>query len=486
MRKLLAVWFIILMPWLVVAQTEPTGKSLSLVFNHVTVIDMTGAPPKADMTVVVVGNRIAALGKTGKVRVPKGAQVMDATDKYLIPGLWDMHVHVFHYRLPMPPDEYVFPLFIANGVTSVREMWTKVDKMDHIKLWRKQFYERPGTVPRFASVGTLVDGLPNTHKNSDTVSTAEEARLMVGKLKAGGVDFFKVYDNLSREAYFAIADEARKQNIPFAGHVPERILLREASDAGQRSMEHLTGSQVILYRDCSTLVSMAKKVLPEVIATGSPDLPFIKQALELCDKKKATALFRHLAKNGTWQVPTLITSKTHEFTDLDTLYRDERLKYMPGGKDHFKDWEDFHTRLQKRTTKEWDDGRRVMQKRLDLVGRMHRAGVKFMAGTDVSNAYIYGGFSLHDELALFVKAGLTPMEALQTATRNPAKFLGMLDSLGTIEKGKFADLVLLEANPLENISNTQRINAVIVNGRYLSKETLQKMLADAEANASKR
>ena len=117
---------------------------------------------------------------------------------------------------------------------------------------------------------------------------------------------------------------------------------------------------------------------------------------------------------------------------------------------------------------------------------MHRAGVKFLAGTDAGNPYIYPGFSLHEELALFVEAGFTPMEALQTATRNPAKFLGLLDSLGTIEKGKLADLVLLEANPLDNISNTQRINAVVVNGTYLSKETIRKMLADAEANALKK
>lgn len=477
MRKLLAVWLITLMPSLIVAQTEPTGKSLSLVFNHVTVIDMTGAPPKADMTVVVVGNRIAALGKTGTVRVPKGAQVVDATGEYLIPGLWDMHVHVFAKRRR---EKYDFPLFIANGVTSIREMWTAVDQMPQVNLWRKEFYEHPGTLPRFAAVGTLVDGLPKIWKDSDTVSTPDEARLMVGKLKAGGVDFFKVYENLSREAYFAIAAEARKQHLPFAGHVPERITWREASDAGQRSIEHLTGIANIYY-DCPTIEAMAKKDLPEAIATGSPDLPFIKQALELCDEKKAFALFQHLAKNDTWQVPTLIFQKT-VIIDAETLYRDERLKYIPGGKETFRGdyWSKF-----RRTPAEWDNLRMKRERSFAVVRMMHRAGVKFMAGTDVGNPYIYPGFSLHEELALFIEAGFTPMEALQTATRNPAKFLGMLDSLGTIEKRKFADLVLLEANPLENISNTQRINAVVVNGRYLSKATLRGLLDEAEAAANR-
>jgi hypothetical protein len=479
MRKLLAVWLTILMPSLIVAQTEPTGKSLSLVFNHVTVIDMTGSPPKADMTVVVAGNRIAALGKTGTVRVPKGAEVVDATGEYLIPGLWDMHVHVFAKR---SQEKYDFPLLIANGVTSIREMWTAVDQMPQVNLWRKEFYEHPGTLPRFAAVGTLVDGLPKTWKDSETVSTADEARLMVGKLKAGGVDFFKVYENLSREAYFAIAAEARKQHLPFAGHVPYSILWREASDAGQRSIEHLTGIGFHIGNDCSTIEVMAKKALPEAIATGSAGVPFIKQDLELCDEKKAFALFQHLAKNGTWQVPTLIYQKTMN-TDAEILYRDERLKYIPGGKETFRG--DYWGQ-DRRTPAQRDSLRMKLQRSLRVIRMMHRAGVKFMAGTDAGNPYIYPGFSLHEELALFVKAGFTPMEALQTATRNPAKFLGMLDSLGTIEKGKLADLVLLEANPLDNISNTQHINAVVVNGRYLSKETLRKMLADAEANASKK
>lgn len=484
MRKLLALMSLILLPTALVAQVTPIARSRSLAFNHVTVIDMTGAPPQPDMTVVIVGNRIAALGKPGKIRVPKNAQVIDATGKFLIPGLWDMHAHVFHYRLPLPPDEYDFPLFIANGVTSVREMWTRVDKMGQIRLWRKQFYERPGTIPRFAAVGTLVDGPPATWANSDTVSTADEARLMVDKVKAGGVDFFKVYSNLPREAYFAIADEAKKRHFPFTGHVPDTVTLMEASDAGQRSIEHLTGFSNV-YKDCPSGKALAKKVLPELIATGSPFRRIVEQALELCDEEKALALYQHLAKNEMWQVPTLVLRKI-DATDSDTLYGDGRLKYMPGGKDHFIDWDRFHGERRKRTATEWDEARGRLQRALEIVGTMHRAGVRFMAGTDVSNPYVYPGFSLHDELALFVEARLTPMEALQTATRNPAVFLGMLDSLGTIEKGKFADLVLLEANPLEDISNSRRIDAVVVNGRYLSKDTLRKVLTDAEANATKR
>ncbi|MFL6229946.1 MAG: amidohydrolase family protein [Pyrinomonadaceae bacterium] len=478
MRKIPILLLITLLPTLCVAQTEPVSQSESLVFNHVTVIDMTGALPKPDMTVVIVGNHITALGKTGKIRVPKKAYSVDATGKYLIPGLWDMHVHVFNNDSRRPPNEYYFPLFIANGVTGVREMWTKPEGMPQVERWRKQFTEQPGTVPRFGAVGTLVDGLPASWSNSDTVSTADEARRMVAKIKAAGVDFVKVYNNLSREAYFAIADEAKKQRIPFAGHVPHEVVVSEASDAGQRSIEHLTGTN----QDCATFVPAMKKELANAIATGSPERLLIEKALEKCDATKAFALYQSFAKNGTWEVPTfpLFIRRSGEPALLE---RDARLKYIPA---HEREsWKRFSTARQVRTSQQSAAAQQEFERALQVVRIMHSAGVEFMAGTDVGNEYIYAGFSLHDDLAMFVSAGFTPMEALQTATRNPAKFLGMLDSLGTIEKGKFADLNLLEANPLADINNTRRINAVVVNGRYLPKETLQKMLAKAEAAANK-
>jgi imidazolonepropionase-like amidohydrolase len=477
MRKILALLLITLLPTLFVAQTESISQPESLVFNHVTVIDMTGAPPKPDMTVVIVGNHIAALGKTGIIRAPKNAHVVDAPGKYLIPGLWDMHIHVFNNVSQRPPNEYYFPLFIANGITGVREMWTKPEGMPQVERWRKQFTEKPGTVPRFVAVGTLVDGLPATWPNSDTVSTSDEARRMVIKIKAAGVDFVKVYGNLSREAYFAIADEAKKQRIPFAGHVPYEIVVSEASDAGQRSIEHLTGTNP----DCATFVPAMKKELANAIATGSPERLLIEKALEKCDAKKAFALYQSFAKNGTWQVPTFPLFLRRS-GDPALLERDARLKYIPSPER--ESWKRFSTARQSSTSQQPAAAQKELERAFQVVRTMHSAGVEFMAGTDVGNEYIYPGFSLHDDLAMFVSAGFTPMEALQTATRNPAEFLGMLDSLGTIEKGKFADLILLEANPLEDINNTRRINAVVVNGRYLPKETLQKMLADAEAAAN--
>jgi imidazolonepropionase-like amidohydrolase len=479
MRKIFALLLMTLLPGSLMAQTEAVYTSESLAFTHVTVIDMTGAPPKPDMTVLIIGNRIKSLGKTGKIRLPKDARVIDAAGKFLIPGLWDMHVHVFNNVSKRAPNEYYFPLFIANGVTGVREMWTRMDAMPQVALWRKQFTDKPGTVPRFVAVGTLVDGQPVTWPNSDSVTTAEEARLMVRKIKASGVDFVKVYENLSREAYFAIADEAKKLNIPFVGHVPFEVVVGEASNAGQRSIEHLTGNT----QDCATFVPAMKKELAEAIAKGSPERVMIEMSLEKCDAEKALALYKSFARNGTWEVPTFPIF-LRSSGDPALLEQDARLKYIPAVER--KLWRSFSAARQNWTAQQSADAAKKQERALDVVRTMHAAGVEFMSGTDVGNQYIYAGFSLHDDLAMFVRAGFTPMEALQTATRNPAKFLGMSASLGTIEKGKFADLVLLEANPLEDISNTQSIHAVVLNGRYLSKETLQKMLTDAEANANKK
>lgn len=478
MRKILAVLLLTLPPVPLVAQENQTPQVESLVFNHVTVIDMTGAPPKSDMTVVVVGNRIVALSKKGEIRAPKNSRVIDGTGKYLIPGLWDMHVHVFNNVSGRAPNEYYFPLFIANGITGVREMWTKIDQMPQIRKWRSQFTERPGTIPRFGAVGTVLDGLPASYPNMDTVSTADEARGMVTRIKAAGIDFVKVYGNLSREAYFAIADEAKKQHIPFAGHVPYEIVVGEAIDAGQKSIEHLTGTSA----DCSTLVPRLQKALAEAIANGSPERQVIERALEPCDEKKAFALFRRFAKNGTYEVPTFPLLYVRRNSGGVVLESDDRLRYIPPIEK--ERWKAYSASRKNRTPEQIAAGEKAMQRLLARIGVMRQAGVKFMAGSDVGNEYIYSGFSLHDDLASLVKAGLTPMEALQTATRNPAEFLGLLDSLGTVEKGKYADLVLLEANPLEDISNTQRIHAVIVNGRYLPKQTLQKMLAEVEAAAN--
>jgi imidazolonepropionase-like amidohydrolase len=400
-----------------------------LVITHVTVIDATGAPAKPEMTIVITDGRIAALGKTGEVRLPKDGRILDASGKFLIPGLWDMHGHLTY------AGDNGLALLIENGITGVRDMGGDLDRID---AWRKEIAEGRRLGPHIVRAGPFVDG-PKPHlKDRLTVNNAAEARRAVDALKRRGVDFIKVHNGLSRESFFAVAEEARKQGIPLAVHVPsglwtrpgiEGVSVAEASDAGAKSIEHVEILlESSLYRKGATA-----KTIEEAIAENSGET--------------GAALFARLVRNGTCYVPTLVA-------------------YYRG----FVLWSG--------NPKETAGSRAIHLKNLKLVETMHRAGVEIMAGSDFSDWALVPGVDLHNELTLFVEAGFTPMEALQSATMKPAKFFGKQDSLGTIEKGKIADLVLLDANPLEDISHTRKINSVIIGGKLVPISKLRDQFLD--------
>lgn len=494
MRKIIALLLIILLPVLLAAQTKSIVQSQPLVFTHATVIDMTVAKPKQNMTVVTESNRIAAIGKMGKVRVPKNAQVIDATGKFLIPGLWDMHAHVAYEQITR---EIFFPLDVANGITGVRDMFSDCypdcsqnnggldDGVDlaQINEWRKNYEAGTLVAPRIIASSPIVDGEAAIWKGSLRVKNADEGREAVRYIKRRGNDFVKVYSFLSRDAYFAIADEAKKQGLVFAGHTPDSVNAGEASDAGQKSIEHLTG---ILLAASTEEAELRRQLLAAEAGDKTISTKEIgKRVFATFSEKKAAALYARFVRNKTWMCPTLVVKRGTSFLDDENFTSDARLKYLPPNvREEWKPANDF--RFKNTTAEDFAFNRQRFQKYIEIVGAMHRAGVQILAGTDYPNPFCFPGFSLHDELALFVKAGLTPFEALQTATINPAKYLEMTDSLGTIETGKLADLVLLEANPLDDIANTKRIAAVVFNGHYLSKQAREKMLVGVEAAANKK
>lgn len=467
MRKLLALFLMLGLTVAAFAKPESNLRADTLVLTHVTVIDATGAPAKPDMTVVIVGERIAAVGRSGKVRVPAGARVVEGAGKFLIPGLWDMHVHVASLA-PYGRNEGVFfPLLVAHGVTGVRDMG---GDLETLKGWRERAASGELIAPRIVMAGPMLDGY--VWPASSMVANAGEGREAVASLKRRGADFVKVQSLLTREAYFAVASEAKRLSIPFAGHVPETVGAGEASDAGQKSIEHLTG----VLQACSTEEASLPRGLKstgELVATYS--------------EQKAGALFARFRRNGTWQCPTLVWERGFFLMDEKIGVGSEgRLRFVPREWEE-KIWKPFvRDALKGRTAEDRANLERRWLKELEVVGAMRRAGVEILAGTDTPAPYIFPGSSLHEELALLVRAGLTPLEALQTATRNPAKYLGLLDRLGTIERRKIADLVLLEADPLEDIGNTRKIAAVIIGGRFIPKESLDEMKASAEVAAGRR
>jgi imidazolonepropionase-like amidohydrolase len=316
----------------------------------------------------------------------------------------------------------------------------------------------------------MLDGPTPRFPSSAPVANASDGSKVVSDLVAQGVDFIKIQSLIPRDGYFAAARRAKELGITFVGHVPDAVRASEASDAGQRSIEHFTG----IFEGCSTIEDQLIK--------GPKSLG---RNVSTYDPQRARGLIALMVKNQTWQVPTLVWERGQWLIDAIDLSHDPLTKYAPVAWKE-RTWPMFKEGILKdMDTDPLPVRKRFVEMELEMTLAMFKAGVPFMAGTDTAaGVHVFPGFSLHEELALFVKAGLTPMQALQTATLNPAKFLHREAEMGTVEKSKIADLVLLDANPLVAIENTRKIQGVVLAGRYFPRVELDGMLSRAAAAAA--
>jgi len=352
-----------------------------------------------------------------------------------------MHVHLTDAR----PS--ALPALVANGVTGVRDMGSLLRELDE---WRVRIDDGTLIGPRIVRAGPIVNGKAFGPVQL-AVADAAEARAAVRTLAKVGVDFIKIHKTMSREQFFAVLDEAKKAGLRVAGHIPVGVMPEEASDSGLASIEHTES----LFQEDSYL-RIPHDQLFEAMGV----------------------LFQRFARNGTFYTPTLIMYKSS--ADWRGFVPQPQSKYVARSANDRM----LQLAAQYKELPEVLTGRqRVLRDFIGLVGLMHRSGVKVMTGTDLSDGRIFPGFSVHEELALLVEAGLTPNDAIQAATRVPAEFLRLSDA-GTIQQGKRADLVLLSSDPLQDIHNTVRIHAVVLRGRFLDRARLDALLREAERLAA--
>ena len=429
------------------AGSSPAAPPAPLAITHVTIIDPEGGPPQSDMTVLVRDGRIARVERTGAA-IPAAIRV-DGRGKFLIPGLWDAHVHL------SSATASALPVLVANGITMVRDCGSDLAEIDD---WRSKIAAGLLTGPQIVRAGPILNGKSFNRYQIET-RDPEQARGIVRSLKWMGVDFIKIHRRVPRDAYLAIIDEARLQGLEVAGHIPMTVRPDEASDAGQL-IEH---EETLFEGTFSESLTAAQlpAAIERFLSSGAAD-----------------SLFARFVRNRTPVTSTLTTWRYLVEHPDTTWLRDPRIRYVARSN------RDAARRAPPMSADDFAAIQRTVVEYGKVLAALNRAGVTLLAGTDLGGARI-PGFSLHDELATLVEAGLTPIQALQAATSTPSRVLGREADSGSVTPGKRADLILLDADPLADIHNTQRIAAVVLGGKLLRRSDLDRLLRSAEDIASR-
>lgn len=413
---------------------------------------------------------------------------MDGGGNFAIPGLWDMHFHTSSDRITR---EVVFPMAILHGVTGVRIMAADCgptcpaygSPIEVTSAWRDDI--RSGTLlgPRLLLASYYINS-PKDGEKSDSwhPRTAEEGRQLAHFLKERGVDFAKVYSGMSPESFFAFAEEANRVGLPFAGHVPLGVSPRDFIAAGAKSVEHSMTSHLLIA--CSPReTELLERIVEDEKALEEKAVPDIlgafREALKTLDPNRCDTLASTFKKFGASWTPTLATMEPD--ANAHSSFRSNWYwHFLPRLEKQF--WIDFN---EEGTSIFPPEQMPVFRAYIHwLVARFHSEAVSILAGSDAGTAGVFWGDGLHWELETLVKAGLTPLDALRSATIEPARFMGREEELGSIEPGKLADLVLLESNPLENISAVRGIRAVVARGNYLSRANLDSLRARAKPSVA--
>jgi len=441
-----------------------------IIIKHATLIDAAN-PVRENMTVVLQGDVIQSIVESGSVMIDAQEDtIVDAKGKFLIPGLWDAHVHLTF--IPELDYKIAYDLFLANGITSIRDTGAVLSKLQPAIDYAN---DNPDKTPRLFYSGPLIDGSLRVYKGKEAgfpelsigVDESTDKKAVVNGLIDQGVSFLKTYEMLSAKTFLDLLSIAKEKNLRVTGHIPLSIDLIEAIDAGLGGMQHIRNLDLACANNAEEILAQRQVLLDNKDSLpGSALRSKIHQlqrfvAIGNLDEERCDKVIRHLAANNVFQTPTL----TINTLDSKRFYADQA-------------WRDTYQFLPKTLQKNWYIGSIDMAEKevsendkifedwsMKIVGLFNKSGVKIIAGTDTPIGFLTPGYSLHKELELLVEAGLTPLQALRSATITPAEFFNLESKMGTIEPGKYADLVILDSNPLDSIKNTQNIHMVIAKGK---------------------
>ena len=455
---------------LLFSTSQDIFSSKRVVIENVTLID-AGNPIREDMTVIVDGEEIISINKSniGKTILLHDDIVVDGRDKFVIPGLWDAHVHLTF--IPELDYETAYGLFLMNGITSIRDTGAILKKLKPAIAFAKK---NPLKTPRLFYSGPLLDGTPSVYKGTEpgypelSVEINEDTNLtaLVNNLIEQEVSFLKTYEMLSEEIFINLLKISEEKNLKVTGHIPLGIDLFKAVDNGLDGMQHIRNLELACTKNSTE--SLSKRLLlleNKESIPGSALRSKIHQAqryssIEDFDEDRCMKVIEHLAVNNVFQTPTLTINTVGSKRFFANEQWQETYKFLPNVVKNrwLKDSEFMSQQPLNDSYKTYQDWS------MKMVGLFNKQGVKILAGTDTPIGFLTPGFSLHKELELLVESGLTPLQALRAATITPAEFFNLEDKMGTVEVGKFADLVILNNNPLNDIKHTQDIHAVILKG----------------------
>jgi imidazolonepropionase-like amidohydrolase len=466
----------------------PAGPAPDVIIDGVTIIDGTGAAPAPDRSVAIRDGKITAIGLSGSLTPGDSTVRVDGRGKFLIPGLWDMHAHA------MTLEEHSFPLFLANGVTSIRDMGGNLETSVRV---RDAARSGRALGPEVLIAGPVLDSPFLVKAVEGTVYAGGRAAVpdsvtavfWVDSLSRVPVDQIKVHSMTPRAAYFAILARAKQLGIPVGGHIPDSVTPREAIEAGQRTIEHdwklsremsNRGDEVSRWE-----LQAMQREMDRPTRRGFGPVAMLRSAaddsaLATFDSSRAAEFVAWARHREVWFDPTLAVLEA--VFDVPGVTDTAELKYMPPGA--MLD-EHLTPPIRNPTPAQVEAIRRKYKGQIRPIETLIKGGAKFVTGTDIPVMPLVPGFSVHHELAALVEAGLTPMQAIQAGSRNSAQAAGRGAQVGTIEAGKRADLVLLDADPTKDIGNSRRIRAVVTNGRLLDRAKLDSLLAEAEAFAKR-